>query len=54
MIQYARLFNHLWKMKRVEEALVHSWSQAVGGARSYLKVPGEYCSMLQSSFLLKH
>ncbi|KAF8325167.1 gamma-tubulin complex, DGRIP91/SPC98 component [Cantharellus anzutake] len=39
MIQYARLFNHLWQMKRVEGALVQEWARVTGGARTFLKVP---------------
>ncbi|SRR5258708_49535 len=53
MIQYARLFNHLWKMKRVEDALVHSWAQAASGARTYFKVPGGW-DVPQSTFFAKY
>jgi hypothetical protein len=42
MINYMKIFNHLWQMKRVERALGLGWMRMVGGARSFLKIPGEY------------
>jgi gamma-tubulin complex component 3 len=40
MIQYMRLFSHLWKIKRLESALTKSWMHMIGGTRSFLRVPG--------------
>ena len=40
MTKYLRLFNHLWKMKRIEGALSKGWLRVARGARSFLRVPG--------------
>lgn len=42
MIQYQRLFNHLWKMKRVEGVLTAGWSRISSGAKTFLRIPGVY------------
>ncbi len=40
MIKYLKLFNHLWKIKRVESTLSAGWMRIAGGARTFLRVPG--------------
>jgi gamma-tubulin complex component 3 len=41
MIKYQKLFNHLWKMRRVEGALSIGWMRIAGGSRTFLRLPGE-------------
>lgn len=41
MIKYQKLFNHLWKMRRVEGALSMGWMRIAGGSRTFLRVPGK-------------
>jgi gamma-tubulin complex component 3 len=41
MIKYQKLFNHLWKMRRVEGALSTGWMRIAGGSRTFLRVPGK-------------
>lgn len=40
MIKYLKLFNHLWKIKRIESTLSKGWMQVAGAARTFLRVPG--------------
>ena len=42
MIKYLKLFNHLWKIKRIESALSKGWMRVAGGARTFLRVPGKH------------
>ena len=37
MLQYQRLFNHLWKMKRVEAELARGWRLISRAKREYAK-----------------
>ncbi|KAJ7095432.1 gamma-tubulin complex, component 3, partial [Mycena belliarum] len=39
MDKYLKLFNHLWKMKRIEGTLNAGWMRIAGGARTFLRVP---------------
>ncbi|KAI0751649.1 gamma-tubulin complex DGRIP91/SPC98 component [Daedaleopsis nitida] len=39
MVKYLKLFNHLWKVKRVESTLNSSWMRIAGGAKSFLRIP---------------
>src|ERR1700731_4856975 len=41
MVKYLKLFNHLWRMKRVETVLSKGWMRVAGGARTFLRVPGK-------------
>lgn len=43
MIKYLRVFNYLWKLKRVEGTLATGWMRVAGGARTFLRIPGR-CS----------
>ncbi|KZW04348.1 gamma-tubulin complex, component 3 [Exidia glandulosa HHB12029] len=36
---YLRVFNHLWRLKRIERALSEGWTRVIGGARTFLRVP---------------
>ena len=51
MIKYLKLFNHLWKIKRIESALSKGWMRIAGGSRTFLHLPGE-CQLLSSIFIL--
>lgn len=42
MIKYLKLFNHLWKIKRIESALSKGWMRTAGGARTFLRLPGKH------------
>jgi gamma-tubulin complex component 3 len=44
MMKYLKLFNHLWRMKRIESALTKGWMRGVGGTRKFLRVPGGFQS----------
>ncbi|KAF5390561.1 hypothetical protein D9757_002759 [Collybiopsis confluens] len=40
MVVYLKLFNHLWKMKRIEGTLSRGWMRVAGGARTtFLRLP---------------
>ncbi|KAI0824783.1 gamma-tubulin complex DGRIP91/SPC98 component [Trametes gibbosa] len=39
MMKYLKLFNHLWKVKRVGGALNTGWMRIAGGAKTFLRVP---------------
>ncbi|CAL1700978.1 unnamed protein product [Somion occarium] len=39
MVKYLKLFNHLWKIKRIEATLSKSWMRIAGGARTFLRLP---------------
>ncbi|PCH41535.1 gamma-tubulin complex DGRIP91/SPC98 component [Wolfiporia cocos MD-104 SS10] len=39
MIKYLKLFNHLWKIKRIESTLSKGWMRIAGGSRTFLRVP---------------
>ncbi|KAJ3488701.1 hypothetical protein NLI96_g2652 [Meripilus lineatus] len=39
MVKYLKLFNHLWKIKRIESTLSKAWMRIAGGARTFLRVP---------------
>ena len=42
MTKYLKLFNHLWKIKRIESALSTGWMRIAGGARTFLRLPGAH------------
>ncbi|KAJ8464042.1 hypothetical protein ONZ51_g9857 [Trametes cubensis] len=39
MMKYLKLFNHLWKVKRVASTLRAGWMRIAGGAKTFLRVP---------------
>ena len=41
MVKYLKLFNHLWKVKRIASTLNVSWMRIAGGARTFLRIPGK-------------
>jgi gamma-tubulin complex component 3 len=40
MGKYLKLFNHLWKIKRITTALSKGWMRIAGGARTFLRLQG--------------
>ena len=40
MMNYLKMFNHLWKIKRIESALSVAWMRTAGGSRTFLRLPG--------------
>lgn len=40
MINYMKIFSHIWKMRRVESSLAKGWMRIAGGSRTFLKLPG--------------
>lgn len=51
MIKYQKVFDHLWKTKRVEGSLSSGWMRVTGGSRTAFRVPGmlELC-LIESYF----
>ncbi|KAI0698533.1 gamma-tubulin complex DGRIP91/SPC98 component [Cerioporus squamosus] len=39
MVKYLKLFNHLWRVKRIESTLNASWMRIAGGAKTFLRIP---------------
>ena len=40
MVKYLKLFNHMWKIKRIESTLTKGWMRIAGGSRTFLQMPG--------------
>ena len=40
MVDYLKIFNHLWKIKRIESALSVAWMRTAGGSRTFLRLQG--------------
>lgn len=45
MVKYLKLFNHLWKMKRMESTLSQGWMKIAGASRTFLRLPGSLGSL---------
>ena len=45
MMNYLKIFNHLWKMKRIESTLSTAWMRTAGGSRTFLRLPGGHLRM---------
>ncbi|KAL1944175.1 hypothetical protein VTO73DRAFT_3360 [Trametes versicolor] len=39
MMKYLKLFNHLWRVKRIGGTLSTGWMRIAGGAKTFLRVP---------------
>ncbi|KAG9317306.1 gamma-tubulin complex, component 3 [Chiua virens] len=39
MVKYLKLFNHLWKLKRIESTLSQGWMRVAGATRTFLRLP---------------
>jgi len=42
MESYSKMFVHLWKLKRVENALTGNWMRLTAGARTSHRSKGEF------------
>jgi gamma-tubulin complex component 3 len=51
IVKYLKVFNHLWRLKRVEAALSKGWMRVAGATRTFLRLPGEV--WLSSPLLVK-
>ena len=40
MVKYLKLFNHLWKIKRIEMTLTKGWLRAGSGTKVFIHLPG--------------
>ncbi|CDO71343.1 hypothetical protein BN946_scf184908.g101 [Trametes cinnabarina] len=54
MMKYLKLFNHLWKVKRIESTLSAGWMRIAGGAKTFLRVPGILFSTRLPGYILAH
>ena len=40
MVKYLKLFNHLWKMKRIESTMTKGWVRTAGSTKAFIRIPG--------------
>jgi gamma-tubulin complex component 3 len=40
MVKYLKLFNHLWKMKRIENTMTKGWVRTTGATKAFVRIPG--------------
>ncbi|KAL6304372.1 hypothetical protein BKA93DRAFT_825825 [Sparassis latifolia] len=48
ILRYMKLFNHLWKIKRIEGTLSKGWMCIAGGSSTFLCIPVIECSCKNS------
>ncbi|WVQ93414.1 hypothetical protein IAU59_000485 [Kwoniella sp. CBS 9459] len=56
IVDYDRLFHHLWRLKRVEVALTQGWMRVTSGSRLYERIPGlsndwHHCRIVQAEMV---
>ncbi|WWC68620.1 uncharacterized protein I206_102550 [Kwoniella pini CBS 10737] len=56
MLDYDRLFNHLWRLKRVESALTQGWIRVTSTSKAYEGIPGlsndwHHCRIVQAEMV---
>jgi len=39
MIKYLKLFNHLWKMKRIENTVTKGWVRTASATKAFVRIP---------------
>ena len=49
MTGYLKMFNHLWRIKRVEFSVNGAWRRIMTGARTFIRVPGTWSFVMNSS-----
>ena len=54
MVKYLKLFNHMWKIKRIESTLTKGWMRIAGGSRTFLQVPGRLRRLASLSSLMAY
>ena len=42
MIKYLKLFNHLWKMKRIENTMTKGWAKQQSATKAFVRIPGRF------------
>lgn len=42
MVDYDKLFHHLWRVKRVESAISRGWMRVTSGSRLFERIPSAY------------
>jgi gamma-tubulin complex component 3 len=48
MIKYLKLFNHLWKMKRIENTMTKGWVRTAGATKAFVRIPGRLLGIPRS------
>ncbi|EIW66546.1 hypothetical protein TREMEDRAFT_72372 [Tremella mesenterica DSM 1558] len=56
MVEYERVFHHLWRLKRVEAALTQGWMRVTSGSRMFERIPGltndwHHCRVVQAEMV---
>ncbi|ORY24380.1 Spc98 family-domain-containing protein [Naematelia encephala] len=56
MVEYGRLFHHLWRLKRVETALTQGWMRVTSGSRLFERLPNltndwHHCRIVQAEMV---
>jgi gamma-tubulin complex component 3 len=46
MIKYLKLFNHLWKMKRIENTVTKGWVRTASATKAFVRIPGRVLGIL--------
>jgi len=46
MVKYLKLFNHLWKMKRIESTMTKGWARTAGATKAFVRIPGKFSRYL--------
>ena len=49
MVKYLKLFNHLWRLKRMESTLSQGWMRIAGASRTFLRLPGKLAPFANAS-----
>ncbi|KAI0268209.1 gamma-tubulin complex DGRIP91/SPC98 component [Gloeopeniophorella convolvens] len=39
MVKYLKLFNHLWKMKRIENTMTRGWLRTASATKAFIRMP---------------
>ncbi|KAN0132638.1 Spc97 / Spc98 family domain containing protein [Lactarius tabidus] len=39
MVKYLKLFNHLWKIKRIESTMTKGWMRTAGSTKAFVRIP---------------
>lgn len=42
MVKYLKLFNHLWKMKRIENTMTKGWVRTASSTKAFVRIPGRF------------
>ncbi|KAI0304037.1 gamma-tubulin complex DGRIP91/SPC98 component [Russula brevipes] len=39
MVKYLKLFNHLWRMKRIESTMTKGWARTASATKAFVRIP---------------